>query len=235
MDFSRHSEPLKVLTLDGGGLQAISTLLILNKVLETIGKEKGVPVHRSPRPCDVFDTIASIGAGGWLTILLGRFRMDMTSCLSECYKLMQRIAPKSKTEELRLRLLQHCYFDTERLVKEAERLTQVSGTGNRLFESDIKGARTSHVFVAALASDPRSYNLFRSYDIPKSAKLPEKLLEGPENPSSFKISRAFWVTGAARYFTHPWEEQMASSGKIRFSHTNVPKPHNIIKLALDEM
>lgn len=73
MDSSRHSEPLKIITLDGGGLQAISTLLILNKVLETIAKENGVPVHRKPGPCDVFDTIAGIGAGGWLAILLGRF------------------------------------------------------------------------------------------------------------------------------------------------------------------
>ena len=101
-------------------------------------------------------------------------------------------------------------------------MTQVYGTGVCLFESDTKGARTRHVVVAALAFDARSYNLFRSYDIPKSAKLPEKLLEDPENPSSFKISCAFGVTGAARYFTNPWEEQMASSGKIRFSDTNFP-------------
>ncbi|CAF9933917.1 MAG: hypothetical protein ALECFALPRED_005790 [Alectoria fallacina] len=234
-DPSRPTKPLKILTLDGGGLQAISTLTILNKVLERIAEEHGISGNRKLRPCDVFDTIAGIGAGGWLAIPLGRFRLDINSCLSEWYNLMESIAPKSKTEELRLRLLRHCYFDTERLVEQVEFLTQVYGTGDRLFEPDAEDARTSHVFVAALASDARSYNLFRSYEIPTSAKLPTKLLKGPENPSSFKISRAFGVTGAAKYFTEPWEEQMASSGKVRFSDTKFPEPHNITELALDEM
>ena len=235
VDPFRPSKPLNILTLDGGGLQAISTLLILNKVLETVAKENEVPEHRKPRPCDVFDTIAGIGAGGWLAILLGRFRMDITSCLPEWYSLMQCIAPNSMTEELRLRVLQHCHYDTERLVEQVELLTQEYGTGDRLFEPDTKGARTRHVFVAALASDARSYNLFRSYEIPSSAKSPKKLLEGPENPSSFKISRAFAMTGAARYFTNPWKEEMASSGKMSFSDTKFPKPHNITGLALNEM
>ena len=147
----------------------------------------------------------------------------------------QSIAPKTKTEELRLRLLQQRYFDTERLVEHSKRLTKLYGTGDCLFETDIGGARTRHVFVAALASDGERYKLFRSYEIPESAKLPKKLLEGPENPSSFKIASAFGVTGAARYFTNPWKENMASSGKMKFSDTKFPKPHNITELALDEM
>lgn len=234
-DISRPAKPLKILTIDGGGLQAISTLLILNKVLGTIAKENGVPEDKKPRPCDVFDTIAGIGAGGWLALLLGRFRMDVMSCLAEWYNLMECIVPASKIEELRLRLLRHCYFDTERLLEQVEEMTQFYDTGDRLFEPDAKGARTRHVFVAAMASDAGSYNLFRSYEIPSSAKLPTKLLEGPESPSSFKISHAVGVTGAARYFSDPWKEQMASSAKIKFCDTKFPRPHNITELVLDEM
>ncbi|CAD6565784.1 MAG: hypothetical protein ASARMPREDX12_006770 [Alectoria sarmentosa] len=234
-DPSRPSKPLNILTLDGGGLQAISTLTILNKVLERFVEEHGLLGKRQLRPCDVFDTIAGIGAGGWLAILLGRFRMDIPECLIIWQGMMERIAPKSKAEELRLRLLQHCCYDTERLVEQVHDLTQAFSTGDRLFEPDAEGARTRHVFVAALAADAGSYGLFRSYEIPTSAKLPTKLLGGPENPSSFKITRAFRVTGAAKYFTEPWEEQMASSGKVKFSDTKFPKPHNITGLALDEM
>lgn len=233
-DSSEPAKPLQILTIDGGGLQAISTLLILDKLLETIGKQNGVP-HRKQRPCDVFDTIAGIGVGGWLAILLGRFRMDITSCLSEWYKITRCIAPKSKTEALRLRLLEHCCFNTDRLVEQVNILTQVYDTGDCLFEPDPAGARTRHVFVAALASDAKSYKLFRSYEIPKSAKLPKKLLEGPMNPGSFKISSAFGVTGATKYLTHSWKEQIADSGKIVFGDSKFPKPHNITELALDEM
>ena len=229
------SKPLTILTLDGGGLQATTTLLILNKVLEKIAEENGLSGREKPRPCDVFDTIAGIGTGGWLAILLGRFRMDVTSCLSEWFNLLQRIVPRSMTEEFRLRLLQHCHHDTDRLVEQVDSLVQVYGRGDRLFEPDPQDARTRHVLVAAPTSDGRSYKLFRSYEIPKSAKLPEKLLEGPENPDRFKISHAFGVTGAAKHFTSPWTEQMARSGKTRFSDTKFPEPHNITKLALDEM
>jgi hypothetical protein len=228
------SKPLKILTIDGGGLQAISSLLILDELLKTIAKANGIH-RRKPRPCDVFDTIAGIGAGGWLALLLGRFHMDITACLSEWYKIIECIAPKSRTEEMRMRLLQHCYFDPDRLVEQIERLIKIYGTGQYLFPKSSYSIRTRHVFVAALRSDAKGYNLFRTYPIPESAKLPKKLLEGPAKPAKFKITRAFGVTGAAKFFTPPWKEQMASSGKMRFSDTKFPKPHNITELALDEM
>ncbi len=223
---------MRILTIDGAGLQGVSTLLILDEVLRAIAKQNGV---RKPRPCDVFDTIAGIGAGGWLAILLGRFRMDITSCLSQWYKIIDRIAPQSKPKELRLRLFQHCYFDTHRLVAQVEKLTKLYGTGEYLFEPNPERARTRHVIIAASKSDTKGYNIFRSYEIPDSAKIPERLREGPANPSKFKISSAFGVTGASRYFTPEWEEQMESSGRIKFRDAEFPKPHNITELALDEM
>jgi hypothetical protein len=228
------SKPLKILAIDGGGLQAISTLLILDELLSAIAKNNGVQ-QRKPRPCDVFDTIAGIGAGGWLALLLGRFHMDITSCLSEWYKITQNIAPRSAAEEMKMRLFHHCYFNPDRLVEQVDHLTRIYGTGEYLFADSTNGVRTRHVFVAALRSDAKGYNLFRTYPIPTAAKLPKKLLEGPANPDEFKISRAFGVTGAAKYFTPYWKEQMARSGKIRFSDTKFPKPHNITELALDEM
>ena len=234
MDSSRTTKPLRILTLDGGGLQATSTLLILDNVLKAIAKQNGVPEEKRPRPCDVFDVIAGIGTGGWLAIFLGRFRMDISACLSEWYNLMHCIEP-SPAEELRLRLLHHCSFDIDCLVEQVKLLTNEYGTGDRLFESDIDSARTRHVFVAAPATDAKGYKLFRSYEIPKSAKLPAKLLEGPQDPSSFEISRAFGATFAARHFTRPWEERMASSGKLRLNDTQFPKPHSITQLALEEM
>jgi hypothetical protein len=227
-------KPLKILTIDGGGLQAISSLLILDKLLDAIAKTNKVS-HRKPRPCDVFDTIAGIGAGGWLAILLGRFHMDITTCLSEWYKITGRIAPRSKPEEIRMRAFHHCYFNPERLVEQIDSLTRVYGTGKYLFDNRAGEVRTRPVFVAALRSDASGYNLFRTYEIPGDARMPHKLLEGPKNPSQFQISRAFGVTGAAKYFSPPWNEQMSQSGRTLFNDSKYPKPHNITELALDEM
>jgi hypothetical protein len=227
------AKPLKILTIDGGGLQAITTLLILDKLLDTIANIN--KAHQKPRPCDVFDTIAGIGAGGWLAILLGRFRMDITTCLSEWYKITDRITPRSKSEELRMRTFHHCYFNPERLVEQIDSLTKVYGTGKYLFDDRVDKVRTRHVFVAALRTDASGYNLFRTYAIPEDAAKPEKLLEGPEEPHQFHISRAFGVTGAAKYFSPPWHEQMSKSGRTLFNDSKYPKPHNITELALDEM
>ena len=205
--------------------------MILRSLLEAIARENGIPESRAPRPCDVFDTIVGIGAGGWLAILLGRFRMTIDSCHYEWGHIMGFIAPKTKAQEIRQQLLQRGHFDKERLVQGVNFVTEKFDTGDYLFEPDIKGARTCHVLVAAQTSEAQDYNLFRSYEIPKSAKLPEKLLKGPANPSSFKISSAFGVTGAPRYFKNAWREQMTGRGP----NTKFPKPYNITELALDEI
>ncbi|MCJ1419662.1 hypothetical protein MMC32_006018 [Xylographa parallela] len=244
-------KPLKILTIDGGGLQAISTLVILDKLLDTIAKVNGVP-ERRPRPCDVFvshepqhplptradhrqDTIAGIGAGGWLALLLGRFHLSITACLSEWYSITHCIAPRSKGEAMRMRIFQHCYFDTDRLMEQIDQLTSIYGTGETLLYDSANGPRSRHVFVAALGTTNQhgklGYNLFRTYRCPKNAHV----LEGPERPETYKISRAFAVTGAAKYFTPPFNEHMANSGKMMFIDTKYPKPHNITELALDEM
>lgn len=222
---------MRILTIDGAGLQGVSTLLILNEVLTAMGKQNG---GRKPRPCDVFDTIAGIGAGGWLAILLGRFRMDITFCLQAWYKLTNHNAPQSKSKELYRRFLQHSYFDTDRLVKQVEKLTKTHG-GEYLFEPNPEQARTRHVIIAASKSNSKGYNIFRSYEIPASTKIPEWLHEGAANPSKFKISGAFGVTGASKYLTPEWKEEMKLSGDTRFRDTEFPKPHNITELALDEM
>ncbi|XMA15056.1 hypothetical protein WAI453_007847 [Rhynchosporium graminicola] len=226
-------KPLKILTIDGGGLQAISTLLILDELLDSIAKTNEVP-HRKPRPCDVFDTIAGIGAGGWLAILLGRFHMDITTCLSEWYKIIRNIAPRSKSEEIRMRAFKHSYFNPDRLVQQIDTMTKIYRTGDLLFDDLAEDFRTRHVIVAALRSDAEKYDLFRSYKIPENAALKRQLLEGPVDPATFKISSAFGVTGAARYFSPSWDERM-SSGQTRFNDRKFPNPHNITELALNEM
>ncbi|MCJ1329691.1 hypothetical protein MMC10_006371 [Thelotrema lepadinum] len=227
-------KPLKILTLDGGGLQAISTLLILDKLLDTIQETNQAATK--PRPCDVFDVIAGIGAGGWLALLLGRFRLDTKTCLTEWYKLIQCIAPRSRSQGIRRRVFAHSYFDEKLLVKRVDRLTALYGTGNTLLDPYPSDARCKYVFVAAAQKAHRLheaevYNLFRTYGVDKDRKL----RAGPSEPTTFTIARAFGATGAARYFSAPWKEHIAADGKTSFLDSAFPRPHNITLLALDEM
>lgn len=230
----KPTKPLKILTLDGGGLQGISTLLILDKLLGAIARNNGVQDSK-PRPCDVFDVIAGIGPGGWLALLLGRFQMDLSAALAEWYTLIDCIAPRSKAEGLFMRLMQNSYYDTDRLVEQIDHLTEFYETDKHMFFTPPDGTRCKHVFVSALKTDSKGknlgYNLFRTYDGPEGSEAQDP----PSDPRKYKISSAFGVTGAAKYFTAPWKEPSATRGKSRFLDIDFPKPHNITELALKEM
>jgi len=47
-----------------GGAQGLSTLLILNRLMETIESKLESKKDTLLRPCDVFDVIAGVGTGG---------------------------------------------------------------------------------------------------------------------------------------------------------------------------
>jgi hypothetical protein len=71
-------EPLRILSLgkapchgsvdnadsvqDGGGVRGLSSLLILENIMEKIRETRGL--HHVPRPCDYFDLIGGTSTGG---------------------------------------------------------------------------------------------------------------------------------------------------------------------------
>ena len=230
----KPNKPLKILTIDGGGLEVGSKLVILQKLLDAIARSNGVPDSK-PRPCDVFDVIAGVGSGGWLALLLGRFQMDTLAAMIEWYNLICCIVPRSKAEKLRMLLLQHGYYHTERLVEQIDELTEVYQTDKHMFFTPPEGSRCKHVFVSALKTDSKDrqlkYNLFRTYDCPKGANV----LEASQNPHEYKISHAFQATAAAKYFTPPWKEPTAERVMSKCLDIEFPSPHNITEIALNEM
>ncbi|CAG8955584.1 hypothetical protein HYFRA_00009538 [Hymenoscyphus fraxineus] len=78
----KHKRPLKVLTLEGDGLQGIAQMMILKELLAKLAYERGSP-GMILRPCDVFDVICGIGGGGCLALLLGRLQLGSDRALSE--------------------------------------------------------------------------------------------------------------------------------------------------------
>lgn len=53
----------KILTLDGGGVRGLSSLLILREIMEDVGQEA--------KPCEHFDLIGGTSTGGLIAIMLG--------------------------------------------------------------------------------------------------------------------------------------------------------------------
>ncbi|KAK0516525.1 hypothetical protein JMJ35_001128 [Cladonia borealis] len=186
----KPNKPLKILTIDGGRLEASSALIILSKLLDTIARYNGVPDSK-PRPCDVFDVIAGVGSGGWLALFLGRFQRDAEAALTEWYNLIDCIEPGSKVEGLRMRSLQHSYFDTDCLVELIDELTEFYQIDKHMFFTPPEDTCCKDVFVSALKTDSKDrqleYNLFRTYDCPKGFNV----LEGLQNPHECKFLTLF--------------------------------------------
>lgn len=72
-------KPLRILSLDGGGVRGISSLYILKELMRQIAREHeannpGAP-EITPHPREYFDLICGTSTGGLIALMLGRLRM----------------------------------------------------------------------------------------------------------------------------------------------------------------
>jgi hypothetical protein len=59
---SDHGKKLCLLSLDGGGVKGMSSLIILKKLMKEIGPDSRNP----PKPCEYFDMIGGTSTGGYM-------------------------------------------------------------------------------------------------------------------------------------------------------------------------
>lgn len=75
-----EQRPLRILSLDGGGVRGIATLTLLSEIMAQIPRERGQPLQKGEllRPCEYFDLICGTSTGGLIAIMLGRLRYVST-------------------------------------------------------------------------------------------------------------------------------------------------------------
>jgi len=120
-------------------MQGLATLMILNDLLDAIAANPGNRAGK-PRPCDVFDMIGGIGVGGWLALLLGRFHLDIETCMQVYVEIVEFVSPRTTKEKCRLRW-HGANFDQSRLLKKIEQLTQKYDTGKHMLYESKAGPR----------------------------------------------------------------------------------------------
>jgi len=75
-DMAGSGDPLRILSLDGGGIRGLSQLVILNDIMERLEDKLGRDPLRNPcRPCEFFDLICGTSTGGLSALMLGRLQM----------------------------------------------------------------------------------------------------------------------------------------------------------------
>jgi hypothetical protein len=92
--------PLRVLSLDGGGVRGYSMLIILQELMHRTFVEiegRAPKRHEIPKPCDHFDLIAGTGTGGLIAIMLGRLRLDIETCKDVYVRMTRRVFETDKT------------------------------------------------------------------------------------------------------------------------------------------
>lgn len=92
--------PLRILSLDGGGVRGYSMLIILQELMHRtfVEMEGRAPKrHEIPKPCDHFDLIAGTGTGGLIAIMLGRLRLDLDTCKEVYVRMTRRVFETDKT------------------------------------------------------------------------------------------------------------------------------------------
>ncbi|KAF4555209.1 Hypothetical protein D9617_3g022810 [Elsinoe fawcettii] len=72
--------PIRVLSLDGGGVRGLASLHLLRAVMDKAAPGK--------KPCEVFDMIGGTSTGGLIAIMLGRLEMKITECIEKYENIM---------------------------------------------------------------------------------------------------------------------------------------------------
>jgi len=68
----RSSHVPKILSLDGGGVRGLSSLLILREIMNGIADDSA---DEGLKPCQYFDLIGGTSTGGLIAIMLGALGM----------------------------------------------------------------------------------------------------------------------------------------------------------------
>ena len=89
----------RILSIDGGGVRGLSTLLILLDIMEEIGRRS--ETFPSAKPCDHFNLIGGTGTGGLIAIMLGLLEMVFSWCIP--FELMIRLCKSVYTHILTFR------------------------------------------------------------------------------------------------------------------------------------
>ncbi|PHH51952.1 Vegetative incompatibility protein HET-E-1 [Ceratocystis fimbriata CBS 114723] len=191
--------PARILSLDGGGIRGLSSLLVLEDIAKHIQKTKGLPEIQ--KPCEMFDLIGGTGTGGIIALMLGRLRMTLDQSIKAYKSLAETVLSLEptnlSTESPETRLAQ-----VETAIK---RMIRENCGETNCAEQRLRGSPTADTC-------PHEDTLFRDENCTKTALLATTKVDVETSPtviSTYDTSTSFAECKV-------WEIAMAISAPNNF-------------------
>ncbi|RVD89309.1 uncharacterized protein DFL_000323 [Arthrobotrys flagrans] len=165
-----EERPLRVLSLDGGGVRGLVTLRLLKAVFE----KACITQH----PYQVFDMIGGTSTGGLIAIMLGRLKMSLDECIAAYLKVMGKIFPQTSKFE-KCTKLSGDFYDEKTLEDAIKEIVgqKLGDPEAQLLDKDLDEKNPDNdckIFVMAVRADKvnnRGPVFLRSY--PNQVNMPE--------------------------------------------------------------
>ncbi|KAK5165890.1 uncharacterized protein LTR77_008814 [Saxophila tyrrhenica] len=180
------SKELFMLSLDGGGVRGLSSLLILQSLMERLNRQN------PPKPCDCFDLIGGTSTGGLIAIMLGRLRMSAQEAITAYTELSKPVFTQQR-HRLGLRGGLQGRYDSQALEQGVKAMLWSQGYDDETLLKDSSGS-PCNVFVTATSKAHKKTVVFSSYF--SDRRLGDRLDE-------VKIWEAARATSAATTFFDP--------------------------------
>ena len=159
--------PLRILSLDAGGIQSISSLMILREIIDQISHSVNHS-NAPPLACNIFDLICGTGTGGLIAIMLGRLRMSMDDTIKEYLDLAKALYGDKPPLRHRLsQIVERGGYDHKILVRKVKDLVHKHNQSDAVTTlADPRGEEACKVFVVAVNqaytdAPPRLFRNFR--------------------------------------------------------------------------
>ncbi|CAD0028021.1 unnamed protein product, partial [Aureobasidium pullulans] len=143
-----------LLSLDGGGVRGLSSLYILQCIMNAIDLDK------PPKPCDCFDVIGGTSTGGLIAIMLGRLDMSMDECVKAYSELSATVFAKKHRMSVDIKGNLKERYDSKVL---EQAIKQIVRDRNLHEDTLLKDPQGTRLFVCCTSGETQQTSLLRSW------------------------------------------------------------------------
>lgn len=126
--------PMRILSIDGGGVRGRSVLEILGRQLKDAGFSENV------KPCEVFDLIGGTSTGGLVALLLGRLGCTIPEATEIYEEVSKEVFKSRKIVQMGRLITRRERFSSKAFKRVMERVAEKYGKKDMLLENPEAGA-----------------------------------------------------------------------------------------------